>query len=283
MFRITKIFTILFTYCLVAIVAFDSVAQNAKADEQKLKKITQEYAKAYANITKSKDKSSVLKFLAPNFQSTSILSKVSGQVKVISQGYEEFSSYLEHVMREDDLVVKYDVKEILHNAIKGNTGVVVYVVDYEFQKEGTTWSKGSETVTLTFQKNGNDWKIIHFSFVGMEDEKNKGACLCELFVANTGDYVAKTTVPTGKNYQTILSNFVFSTKGEYTSVKIDGKYFKWKNTGEVLWENAPSSSEDGAVKDKQVGVASNKDEVVIVIVKNVLYEENCASFKVKKN
>lgn len=252
-----------------------------KADVNALKKTLYAFAKAYSNLPTTKSKKDILKHVADNLTSTNIVARINGVTSTDHGNFGTFSSYLNKIIRTENFKVVYEVLDIVKVHLRGTNAVVVYEVKYEFAKGGTVWSKGKETVSMLFHKYGTKWKIQHFTFFNLEDQKFKGACLCEVFSAPTGDYVAKTTVPTGKSYTTSLTNYIF--KGDSRldrKIIVDDYKFRWKANGEIIAESAPPKGVN--LKNKHLGNANSKGKAVMLILKEFLFKHNCSKFVNKK-
>lgn len=246
-------------------------------DEKELKAIVTEFAEAYAKVGETKDIKGVIKYIHPKVSATLVSSNVNENVKVVNSDYAAFRRYLAMITRAENVKIDYELAEILHVHSRGTIGVVAYVVTYTNKKDGEVWAKGSETVTLTFKKFDEDWKIIHYTIVGIEDEKNRGACLCEVFAGNEGDYVVKTTVPAGRSYETTLSNFEFrSAPRNAQTILVKDKKYHWGADGE-LWR----TDAEGNQTDK-LGRAVKHTEVILSILRQDLFAENCAKIKIKE-
>jgi hypothetical protein len=255
-------------------------SQN-KADEEAIKKQLYAFAKAYSDIPATKRKESVLDFMSPDLISTNIVSRIDGKVSGDYGDYKSFEGYLDKLTKEENLKIVYKVTGIDKVYVRGTTGVIVYSIDYEFAKEGSTWWRGNETVMMLMRKVGTEWKINHFTFINVEDEKFKGTCICETFVAETGDYVAKTTVPSGKSYSTSLKIFDFKGADNIDrTINIDEYSFIWKAAnGEILANNEKASKKTPLANS--IGMAKNKEEAVVLILEKIIFGENCAEVKVK--
>lgn len=256
--------------------------QDAKnpADEATLRKDFETFIDAYANLEKTKDKTAVLKYLSKDVQSTIIYFYIGGRANTIVGDYASFSSFMDKLINTQGLQIKYQVVKVPRLYVSGERGVVVYVVEYDVQKNGTSWSKGNETVTLTYKKIAGEWKIIQYSIVNIEDEKLRGACLCEIYGDGTGDYVAKTTIPNGRTYDTDLTTFEFTKINEERIIKT-GKYaYRWDKDGSIfLRENALPNIE---AKEIKIGMGDTfeKKSVLTLILKKHLYSETCTDIKI---
>lgn len=249
-------------------------AQTKATDEAKvLEKITREYAKAYDKVTTTKDKTSVLKYLDPKLSSILLRTTIRDKVSYLRSDFDGFDKYLTQIIATPSMKINYNITDISKSYVNGNTGMVVYSVGYENIRDGEIWVKGSETVTLVFRKMEKEWKIIHYTVVGFEDEKFKGPCLCELF-ASTANFVAKTTIPQGKGYSTENLTFSFTVMDNKQIILLNQKPYLWESNGNV-WE-----LDDKNEPSRKLGIASERPEAVYNIVKDV-FKEPCASFKVK--
>ncbi len=277
------------TFSLLSLLSFFIVSTSqfaqgqpskSREDEEELKKTLYAFAKAYSSLPKTKKRDEVLKHVADNLTSTNITARVNGSITTDNGTFGMFAAYLNKVSRTENFGIVYEVKDIIKTQIRGNNAVMVYEVYYEFTKDGTVWSKGTETVSMLFHKYGEVWKIQHFTFFNIEDQKFRGACLCEVFSAPTGDYVAKTTVPAGKSYITSLTNYIFKGAPELDKqVIVDNYKFTWKANGELIAESV--APEGVTLTNKALGNASTKDEVVVLILQEFLFKNNCSKL-VKK-
>lgn len=253
-------------------------AQNA---EDVLKKTLYDFTDTYSKYGKVKTgKEKVLAFVSKELSSTLVNYDVRDHVKITHSNYVGFSSYLDKIARAKDVVITYKVTDIIRTHVKGNIGVIVYVVESQVEKDGSLLNKGSETVTITFRKGKTDWKIIHYTVIGIEDEKLKGACLCEFFSgssdANSSHYVVKTTVPSGRQYSTTLNNFEFTRSAGDKLITVDKYTYHWTKNGEIFVEKGKEKELIGKV----TGVV--EEDVIILIIKKHLYQSNCTQVKVKR-
>jgi hypothetical protein len=257
-------------------------AANSPKEETELRKVFSEFIDAYATLERHKDKFSVLKHMAKEVQSTIIFFYVGGRANTIVGDYAGFSTFMDKIVNTQGLSIKYEVVKIPRIYVSGGRGVVVYVVEYDVQKNGTSWSKGNETVTLTYKKINGEWKILQYSIVNIEDEKLRGACLCELYGDGTGDYVAKTTIPSGRTYDTDLNTFEFTKIGEDRIIKTAKSSYRWDKDGTIfLRESAlPGVEAKEVYLDK--GATFDKKDVLTRILKKHIYVETCTEIKISE-
>jgi hypothetical protein len=136
---------------------------------------------------------------------------------------------------------------------------------------------------LVYRKISGEWKIIHYTILGIENEKEKGACQCEMFKAESENFVTKTTIPSGRGYTTNMEHFTFTyTSTQERLVLVGDNAFKWKRDGE-LW----------LLKEKKVGEYSeekllfkthtiDKEQLILTLIKDFFYKENCTNVQVVK-
>lgn len=260
-----------------------------KAAEVIIKKNLMEFAEAYSKLGNTKNVKSVMEHMAKDVTSTLVTFNISGRGSVLNSDYEGFLSYLTKIVRTEGLKINYSVKEILKNEVKGDIGIIIYIVEYEITKDKDIWSKGTETVSMVFrnEKQTSDWKIAHYSVIGTEDERIKGICSCELYKSstgvNSGNYLVKTIVPSGKNYSTLVNNFEFlyenqgGQDGERT-IKVGDNVYKWTQTGDIFKENADGTQGDLVAKSHP------NDEVLAImsVLKYDVYSDNCTNINLKR-
>lgn len=260
-----------------------------KAAEVIIKKNLMEFAEAYSKLGETKDVKSVMAHMAKDVTSTLVTFNISDRGSVVNSDYEGFLSYLTKITRTDGLKINYTIKDILKNEVKGAIGVIIYVVEYEISKDKEIWSKGTETVSMVFrnEKQTSDWKIAHYSVIGTEDERIKGVCSCELYKSstgvNSGNYLVKTIVPSGKNYSTLVNNFEFmyenqGGQGGERTIRVGDNTYKWTQTGDIFKQNADGTQGDLIAKSHP------NDEVLAImsILKGDVYSENCTNINLKR-
>jgi ketosteroid isomerase-like protein len=260
-----------------------------KAAEVIIKKNLTEFANAYSKLGETKDVKAVMEHMAKDVTSTLVTFNISDRGSVVNSDYEGFLSYLTKITRTEGLKINYSVKDILKNEVKGAIGVIVYVVEYEITKDKEIWSKGSETVSMVFRSENQtgDWKIAHYSVIGTEDERIKGVCSCELYKSstgiNSGNYLVKTIVPSGKNYSTLVNNFEFvyenqGGQGGQRTIRVGDNTYKWTQTGDIFRQNADGTQGDLVAKSHP------NDEVLAImsILKGDVYSENCTNINLKR-
>src|SRR5210317_1967468 len=106
----TKIFRkLLFSFAIL--MAFQTIGYS-ESTEAVLVRLVKDYARAYENITKTRDKQSVLQYVSKDLFSTIIKSNVVDNFGLIQSSYADLDSYLEQVLRTDGMEVKYEVRDI---------------------------------------------------------------------------------------------------------------------------------------------------------------------------
>ncbi|MFK7925483.1 MAG: hypothetical protein AB8H47_26255 [Bacteroidia bacterium] len=262
-------------FILVSLLLINVQAQNAEAEKQ-LEAEVREFATTYANLPTTKDKAAVLKYFSKEVTSVIYVFNISGKSRASTGDYKGFESYLDNMLRASGIELGYDIVEISNIFVSGDNATVSYRVNYETKIPNGIWVKGSETVTLAFEKRGDIWMIVHYTIVQFEDEKLKGTCLCELFIseADDGEVVSKTTIPSGRSYNTEFNNFEFRTVGGDQIIKVKDKVYKRLKTGAVI------AMRDG--EEVQIGISNSKKETVLMIIGDDLYGDSCATLKTKK-
>ena len=262
-------------FFIVAIFIFQSgIAQKPEAE---IERFIKDYAKAYENITKTRDKQSVLKYVSKDLFSTIVKSNVVDNFGLIQSSYAEFDSYLEQILRTDGMEVKYAVKDILRSKVRGKSGVVVCEIAVQVSSRGEIWNRGTELTTFVLKKFKSGWKILNFNVVSLEEEQNKGTCLTEVFKASSGNYLVKTIVPKGSTYESNINNFEFNPGNGIVYISIDDETrYAWLKDGPI------TKLAEGNQPEKVVGPAIDEYQAVLNIIKLDLYKANCLNFKNKK-
>jgi hypothetical protein len=245
--------------------------------EAEIEKFVKDYAKAYENLTKTRDKETVLKYVSKDLFSTIIKSNVVDNFGLIQSSYADFDNYLDQILRTDGMDIKYSVKSVLRSRVRGKTGVVVCEIEAQVTSKGEVWNKGTEITTFTLKEFKNGWKILNFNVVSLEEEQNKGTCMLEVFKASTGNYMVKTIIPKGNTYETNVNNFEFNPGSTIFFINMDGENsYSWVRDGAI------TKLAFGNQAEKVIGTAIDEYEAVLNIVKLDLYQSNCIEFKTKK-
>jgi len=249
----------------------------AQKPEAEIERFIKDYAKAYENIDKSRDKQSVLKYVSKDLFSTIIKSNVVDNFGLIQSSYAEFDAYLEQILRTDGMEVDYSITDILRSKVRGKSGVVVCEIAVKVSSRGETWNKGTEITTFVLKNFKSGWKILNFNVVSLEEEQNKGTCMTEVFKAASGNYMVKTIVPKGDTYESNINNFEFNPGNGIVYIRLDGESsYSWFREGPI------TRLAQGNQPEKIVGTAIDEYEAVVNIIKLDLYESNCLNFKSKK-
>ncbi len=252
-------------------------AQEAAPDEEALNARLNSFVEAYQNLTSTKNKQAVLDHFHPDATSNIYVFNISGKSRVGNSTLKGFEGYMDNLLRSSNILNVYQlVGEPMINQF-GDIATVTYKVNYEIKVEDGIWVKGNEVVTLAMEKSEEEWLIVHYNIVQIEDEKLKGTCICELFVGEGEDeeVVSKTTVPSGRSYTSKFDNFVFRTTetGEWV-IKSPTRSFRRLSTGQLI-ETLP----DG--ENVVLGIPNSKKETVLMILTEGLYKESCARIKLK--
>lgn len=265
------------TLLLLIVTVFLFQMSFAQKPEAEIERFIKDYAKAYENITKSRDKQSVLKYVSKDLFSTIIKSNVVDNFGLIQSSYADFDGYLEQLIRTEGMQVDYAIKSILRSKVRGRTGVVVAEIGLQVSSKGEIWNKGTEITTFTLKQFKSGWKILNFNVVSLEEEQNKGTCLTELFKASTGNYMVKTIVPKGETYESNVNTFEFNPGNGIVYISLDGENsYSWMRDGPI------TKLASGNQPEKVVGPGIDEYDAVLTIIKDDLYTSNCTNFKNKK-
>lgn len=239
-----------------------------------------EFITSYQNLVDTHKVEKVLRFISPELQTTVVSSDIRGRVRVIHNDYEQFQNFLGKLAFSPGLRLNYQVDKVLKTQVAGGFGYVVYRVNYELNQQESIWNRGNETVTITYQKKPDGWKIIHFTTVIFEDEKLRGRCYCKVYAPKeeeeSKEYVAAVIVPSGQSY--IEENYTFTFRDGEGERVIDagGRQFRWKYSNEEVW----LLSRSGIRQDK-LGTAKVRREAIRLILKEHFHVDNCSSMSIR--
>lgn len=247
------------------------------AIRKELETFIRSFEKDYVNFPKNRDKEALFKYFSPEVTSNIFVFNISGKSRVTNSSLKGFDAYLSSLLRSPKVDLKYSVQNIAYTHLAEQTATLVYTVDYETKEEKGIWVKGKETVSMALEKEEGDWKIVHYGILQVEDEKLKGTCLCELFVAEgeDGEVISKTTIPVGRTYSTKFDNFEFRNTGKDQLIKVEDVIFKRSSSGELFVVELQSD------KEVSVGVTGSKKETVLTILRDYLYKDTCTRLRVK--
>jgi hypothetical protein len=254
----------------------ESELAKAKTPQEALLFTLQAFARDYSALGKTKDKMKVLSYMSRDLVYNIVNFDIRNRHELIQSDFSGFNKYLNKLLEEDHYTVDYKITEVISNGVTNNLGVVVYNAEYETSSNGAVWTKGAETVTMTFKKTNGKWKIIYFTVIGREDEKFRGICICELYKAAKGGYIAKTNVPSGRSYESHMNNFSFiKSTGGRIFIKSDGKMYRWANDGTIFLEQGHDSNGVYIGKAMQI----NELDAIIEILKSSIFTVNCTEIK----
>jgi len=253
----------------------ESTEKTQEQTKKELETLLRNFEKDYVEIPKTKNKEKILNYFSKNVTSNIFVFNISGKSRVSNSSYEGFDEYLSSLLRARKIDLKYDINNIAYTYLGEKTATLVYTVDYETKEDQGIWVKGKETVSMAFERLGKDWKIVHYNILQVEDEKLKGTCLCELFVAEgeDGEVISKTTIPEGRAYTRKFDNFEFREAGTDQMIKVGDLLFKRAKTGELF-----VIEED---KDVSIGVTASKKETVLTILRDYMYKDSCTRLRVR--
>jgi len=264
------------TLTLLMVVLLSSQISIAQKPEAGVERFVKDFARAYENITKSRDIETVLKYVSKDLNSTILKSSVMDNFGLIQSDYSDFQYHLRQLVETDGMSIKYKIKSIYRSQVRGGTGVVVCEINVEVMSRGEIWSKGTEMTTFALKKQKGDWKIMQFFVVGLEEEQLKGICLLELFESSQGDFVIKTVIPQGESYDSKLNTVEFSKGDKQIYIKANNAItYTWDGEGMVNKLNDENSSVKG------IGKATDRNNAAMIIITKDLYAENCTEFKLK--
>ena len=265
-------------WMMVSGLSFDLQAQAPPAnDEEDLTAVLDSFTEAYRKLPESKDKNSVLRYVSEDLSYSIFNFNILGRSRMQEGDYQGFEGYVGYLVRTGLSTLRYDVSDVRVTHTSDKLGVLTYKVDYETKEDEGIWVKGKETVSMAMEKRDGQWRIVHYAIIQIEDEKLKGTCLCELFASSSeeGELVARTTIPTGRQYTTNFDNFEFKPVNGETLIKVKDRdeIFKRLSSGMVV------VMKDGEVQE--IGTANNKRESVGLILRDYLYKERCARLKIR--
>ncbi len=252
-----------------------SRAQDSTESVEALKTKLNQFVEDYQNLVATKNKQAVLEHFHPEATNNVFVFNISGRGRSVSGNVRGFSAYMDKLLLSPNIENKYELIDEPMINVSGEVATVTYKIRYEIKEEHGIWVKGNEVVTLALEKTNEEWSIVHYNIVQIEDEKLKGTCICELFVGEGEDseVVSKTIVPNGRSYSTKFDNFVFRTteSGDWI-IKTAEATFKRMASGQLV-QMLP----DG--ETKELGVPSGKRETVLMILREGIYKDSCARIK----
>ncbi len=249
---------------------------RAQKPETEIERVVRDFAQAYQNLARSRDAETVLKYVSKDLKSTILKSNVMENFGLIHSNYNDFQYHLKQIIDTDGMSIKYNIKNIYKSKVQGPTGVVVCEINVEVSSRGAIWNKGTEITTFVLKKEDDGWKIMHFFVVGLEDEQTKGICMLEVFESSLGDFVIKTIIPKGNEYESKLNTIDFSQGKKQLYIKANNDItYRWDEDGTINRLNKEDSS------TKTIGKTKDKSGAAMLIITKDLYAGNCTEFKVK--
>lgn len=244
------------------------------AEHKAISEMIKSFTTAFSEISTTGDKESVLKHFDPKFTSDLTFVRIGNIVRNSSGDYERLSAQLENLINSKDMKITYDIQEISKYALKGTIAVVPFVTNFEVKQGDNVLMTGSQLFTFTLRKKAEKWQVVHYTVTEIEDQRNKGACLCELFEeqGRNIDMVSKIIFPSGSDYTTAFDEFAFRKVEAGTMILLR----TGKNTHYLLDKNKMVHVLDADNKPiKELGKAENNSEAVLLILQSDLYDSNC--------
>ncbi|MBT29684.1 MAG: hypothetical protein CMO01_08470 [Thalassobius sp.] len=245
-------------------------------EEAALNSLILSSTKELSDYHKTKNKSAVLRHFHEKMVIDFTYISISGKVRTERIDFNEMAAHLEEIAH-NKMGSTHDV-EIMRTFVTGDIGVVSFTEDYEMKYGNEVLNKGSQLVTATAKKFGHEWKIIRMTVVEVENEKIKGTCLCELYSGEgtTGNYIAKTTAPGGKSYNSEMMHFSFRKEDRVkTIVKMEDTTYLWENSF-AIW-----TTNHNGDKEKQVGQAASEAEVIKHLI-GIEFKDHCTELVLRK-
>ncbi|MEM6298959.1 MAG: hypothetical protein AAF740_09765 [Bacteroidota bacterium] len=274
-------------FLLFLLFLLPSVASAQQTAKDSLRQAFDEFILNYQQLIDTHKVEKVTQFFDESLRTTVVTSDIRSRVRVFHNSFKQFGEFLGKLAFSPGLHLKYEVEDVLQLYTTGRFGYVVYQVNYELNQEGSIWNKGNETVTLSYQKIGGKWKIIHFTTVIFEDEKLRGRCYAKIYApkeaAEKNEYLASVVVPSGEAYSEESYTFEFNTRENERAILAEDQAtgiqqeFRWKYSNEEIWELS-----DSGLKQEVLGTAKARQEAIIIILREHFHEDNCSSMRLRK-
>ncbi len=241
------------------------------------------FAKKSIAIKNREDVEALSTYLTRDVSVSYTLIALNGQKRVVHGDWREFLRNMETLLTDSSTEKKYEMRGVKYDAEVGNYTIATYQLDYVQYRGGQAQTKGMETVTVTCRKVDDTWLITDFNSIGIELERYRGSCLCEIFISEEDKFTTKTIAPNGKSYQSHLLEFVFSVcdhRNQIYAITAGKNFYKWLINGEVYLMASP---EDCTIQPTTaLGLAANKIEAIRIIIEKHLLLANCTTVSVKK-
>ncbi len=266
---------VLFVFFSSTITLFAQNDENTLAAEHKaISGVIKDFTKSFSEISETGDKESVLQYFEEQFTSDLTFVRIGSTVRNSSGNYERLSAQLENLINSKDMKITYDIQEISKYALKGTIAVVPFVTNFEVKQGDEVVMKGSQLFTFTLRKSEDKWRVVHYTVTEIEDQRNKGACICELFEEQSRNInlVSKITFPSGSDYKTEFDEFTFKKVDAGTMILLR----TGKTTHYLLDNNKMVHVLDANDKPiQELGKAENSSEAVLLILQTHIYNSNC--------
>lgn len=252
---------------------------HANQDElEEVKKTLSSLVQEIQTIPINQDKQRILQYFNKSYQSHAFSFGMNGKPSIKQINYAGLNDQIEKMVLSEGIFIKYEIIKILDGKIEDGKASLSFKIEYEIKEKTGIWVKGQEQVLMTFKKTEGNWMIVYRSSTGFLDETIRGACLCELFVSQSkdGEVVVKTTIPDGQNYSSQFDAFNFKESQTEEWIKVGQRYYtRDKLTdGKVLSMGKPNER-------RWIGLALNKKETILLLIKRELYPEKCATIVIK--
>lgn len=291
--------SIIFKVLLISLLYFSLYIDDVFSQVKKipttadtLNNLTKEFISTYNNFSKTLDKESVLKYMDKSVSALLTNTNISKNVLKFKSDYKGFEDYLDKLKEatQRGIILGYRLTGIIRTYVNGDMGVVTYTADYDIHRQKKMWAKGTETVTLAFKRQKEEWKIIHYTTATIEDHKFVGECYCEYAELPNNSFETNTMIPAGKGYEEKKSKVFFEEVNEgdvrIRKVRVDDRIYRWELSSELFTGAAPQtattvSSGTSGLSIQSLGKSRTKQEVLEKVILHY-FQENCQEIKSKK-
>ncbi|MEH0158333.1 hypothetical protein V6R21_30030 [Limibacter armeniacum] len=222
--------------------------------------------KSFLEEIESSDVSKRLDYIDPNCKINYVLVRLNGNIGTQTYTYDDLVKRAEY-NRINNLSFKTSIKSVnTHTA--ADASICEYTREFEIFKGEEKIAENTQVITAVLKKVNDDWKIVQMNISELEQNKEKGTCLCEVYGGPQDEYIVKAIIPAGDHYETQMDNYTLSgNDGDKVIKTAKGKYLL-RNNEVFMMEN------EKAVKS--LGNATKDEEAFLLILKQQ-YSQQCSN------
>ncbi len=240
-------------------------------NESELKTFVKQIYESYLSDESKQLDDDFRALFSPSFVGEDVEVGLDGAVSLNTLDLDKTVALFSRYKRAAGIDITYTITSFHSVAVKGNTGVATFEVDFQLAKDGELISRGSQHISLIAIRNSSSWKVSYLNRLYVHNQVFKGNCYCEVYSQGASDFATFLTVPDGDDYQTMNDKFEIVNASNRKGIKhAGGEVYAWNKKNNMIY-----------LGDQVIGKAFSAEAAISNVLKNV-YSERCNQVIVKE-